>query len=199
MIIINPYSFTAPAPGGDTTVLRISAGGVAVTSLDSGPDWISDASGAPCIYTNAGGANGETNSGNETVSWISSGTVFGNSVSYPPPAYTDHVDLWRFERYDSNASVTLNYVYPCTNGNYTVNLGMSELYHTTSGSRKFNVDINGVNVLSELDQIAKYGGRYIKGWESFPVTVSTGEIRIDLLPGTADNPKVNLIEIIHNG
>ena len=195
-MIINSYTF-AQAVAVDTILYRVSCGSpVDSTAIDGGIDWIKDDTANPCIYTNANGANGEPSSGNFTYG---SGSVFTNSVSNPAPAYTDDPNLWKYERFDSNFTVGLNYVFPVTNGDYTVNLGFSELYHQSANQRKYHVDINGVRKLDDLDNVAKYGGRYYKGWESFPITVSTSEVRLDLVKGSSDSPKINLIEIIQHG
>ena len=194
-MIINSYTF-AQAIVADTILYRVNCGGSAVTAIDGEIDWSEDTQTNPSIYTNANGANGETNSGNNTYS---SGSTFPNSAGFPAPAYSDIVDLWKVERYDGTATVELNYVFPATNGNYTVNLGFAELFHTAIDKRKFHVDINGVRKLDNLDNVAKYGGRYYKGWESFPVTVSNSELRIEPLKGAIDSPKINLIEIIQHG
>ena len=194
-MIINPYTY-AVAAGGDTTLFRVCCGGAAQSAIDAEIDWAVDTTATPSTYTNANGTNGETNSGNSV---FTTGGTYTDATGYEPPSYTDIDDLWKSERYDGNASVELNYVFPVDNGDYTVNLGLCELFHTTSGSRSMSVDINSVNKLNDIDLVGRYGARYAKGWESFPITVSTSEIRIDILHATFDNPKVNCIEIIQNG
>ena len=194
-MIINPYTY-AVAAGADTILFRVGCGDVGQTAIDGEIDWEGDTTGSPSAYTNANGTNGETNSGNNTYG---TGGTYTDATGYEPPAYTDIRELWKAERYDSSASVELNYVFPVTNGNYTVNLGICELFHTTSGNRSMSVDINGVNKLNDIDLIGRYGARYAKGWESFPITVTTSEVRIDIIHGTYDNPKIACIEIIQNG
>ena len=188
---------------GDTVIYRVNCGGNAVTAIDGEMDWIADSSGSPCIYTNANGANGETAKQNTTYTTSASSGSFVASSGYPPPAYADIHALYNSERYgasdvgDSN-TMQFNYVFPVANGDYTVNIGLAEIYQTNTSARKFHVEVNGVKKLDNVDCVAKYGGRYYKGWESFPITVSTSEIRINYNDGFYDSPKASLIEIIQH-
>jgi hypothetical protein len=51
-------------------------------------------------------------------------------------------------------------------------------------------------VLKNYDIFASAGGEFIATVESFPVTAdSTGTITLQFIPGAADNPQVNGIEI----
>ena len=82
------------------------------------------------------------------------------------------------------------------NGNYTVNLKFAEIYFTSPGSRVFNVSINGTPVLANFDIVAQAGGALKSLDESFPVSVTNGQINIQFTPGPADQPLVNAIEIL---
>jgi fibronectin type 3 domain-containing protein len=80
--------------------------------------------------------------------------------------------------------------------NYIVDLHFAETYWTTPGQRLFNVLINGKQVLTNYDIFASAGGEFIATVESFAVTAdSTGTITLQFVPGAADNPQVNGIEI----
>mgnify|MGYP006103602773 CR=1 FL=1 len=192
------------AIAGDTTLFRVNCGGSAVTATDGEMDWIADTNSSPCIYTNANGANGETSvNSNSYITGASSGS-FVASTGYAPPSYASSSDLYKSERYggavtgsDSN-TMQFNYVFPVTNGDYTVNLGLAEIYQTNTSARKFHVEVNGVKKFDNVDCVAKYGGRYYMGWESFPITVSTSEIRINYNDGFYDGPKASIIEIIQH-
>ena len=78
----------------------------------------------------------------------SSGSFVASS-GYPPPAYADIHALYNSERYgasdvgDSN-TMQFNYVFPVANGDYTVNIGLAEIYQTNASARKFHVEVNGV-------------------------------------------------------
>jgi thermitase len=91
---------------------------------------------------------------------------------------------------------TFSYVIPVANGSYTVNLKFAEIYFSTAGSRMFNVSINGTQVLTNFDITAQAGGALKALDESFPVTVTNGQIYIQFTPGAADQPLVNGVEIL---
>jgi len=80
------------------------------------------------------------------------------------------------------------------NGSYTVTLKFAEIYFTVAGSRVFNVAINGSSVLSNFD-ITATAGAFTALDESFPVTVTNGQIAIQFSQGPADFPLVNAIAV----
>jgi len=187
----------------DAIIYRVNCGGSAVTATDGEMDWITDTKSNPCIYTNAGGANGETAKPNNTYATTAGSGSFVPAAGYEPPAYASIPELYKSERHGSSITndtniMVFNYVFPVANGDYTVNLGIAEIYQTNTSKRKFHVEVNGVKKLDNLDCIAKYGGRYHMGWESFPVTVTNGEIRINYNDGFYDSPKASSIEIIQH-
>ena len=78
---------------------------------------------------------------------------------------------------------------------YTVLLHFAELSFQSAGSRKFNVAINGANVLSAFDIYAAAGFKRAIG-KSFNATANgSGQIVIAFTQGGADNPMVSGIEI----
>ena len=186
----------------DTVLFRVNCGGNAVTANDGEMDWIADTNSSPCIYTNANGANGEASVSSNV--YTTGSTSFVDSPLYPPPAKTNILELFNSERYrgaingvDSN-TMLFNYVFPVANGDYTVNIGLAEIYKTAAATRKFHVELNGVKIHDNVDCYDKYGGRYYKGWEAFPITVTNGEIRINYNDGFYDSPKASNIEIIQH-
>jgi NADH:ubiquinone oxidoreductase subunit E len=81
------------------------------------------------------------------------------------------------------------------NGNYKVKLHLCELYYVKAGSRKFNVSIEGVPVLSSFDVFAQKGKRFAAVVKEFAVTVSDGNgMRLDFA-GIGGKAIVNGIEI----
>jgi fibronectin type 3 domain-containing protein len=81
---------------------------------------------------------------------------------------------------------------------YTVRLHFAELTWTAAGQRKFNVAINGTNVLTAFDIFAAAGGGNKAMTEQFTATASAaGQIVIAFTRAGADNPEVNGIEILH--
>jgi len=83
-------------------------------------------------------------------------------------------------------------------GNYTVRLHFAELAFSSSGSRVFNVAINGSTVLSNFDIFATTGARNKAVVEQFTATADgTGTITIAYQKGSADYPKSSGIELFH--
>jgi len=77
-------------------------------------------------------------------------------------------------------------------------LHFAELTWTAAGQRKFNVAINGTNVLTGFDIFAAAGGRNRAITEQFTATANaSGQIIIGFSQGGADNPEVSGIEVLH--
>jgi subtilase family serine protease len=83
-------------------------------------------------------------------------------------------------------------------GHYTIRLHFAELTWAAAGQRKFNVAINGTNVLSGFDIFAAAGARNKAVVEQFTAVANTaGQIVIAFTQAGADNPEVSGIEILH--
>ena len=81
---------------------------------------------------------------------------------------------------------------------YAVRLHFAELTFTTSGSREFNVAINGASVLNNFDIVATSGSQNQAITQQFnAVANASGQIVIAFTAGAADNPQINAIEILH--
>jgi fibronectin type 3 domain-containing protein len=81
---------------------------------------------------------------------------------------------------------------------YTVRLHFAETNFGAAGKRMFNVAINGAGVLSNFDIFAAAGGQNIAVVKSFTATANAGgAIVIAFSGGSADQPKVNGIEILN--
>jgi hypothetical protein len=125
-------------------------------------------------------------SGGSTYSVTSTITTTG--VTDPAPQA-----VYRTERY-GNSTYTLPNLTGGTS--YTVRLHFAEIYWTATGSRRFNVTINGNTVLSNYDIYAETGARYkavVKEYTA--VANSSGQIVINFTTVT-DNAKIDGIEII---
>ena len=127
--------------------------------------------------------------------YYSGGNTYNNSntvdvskiTSNPPPAA-----LFNNERYGA-----ISYTIPgfTSWGTYAVTLYFAETYLTSSGSRLFNVSINGVTVLSNFDIYATAGGQNTAIAQALTTTAdSSGQIIIQLTSVT-ENPKINGISI----
>jgi hypothetical protein len=84
---------------------------------------------------------------------------------------------------------------------YTVRLHFAEFKFAAAGQRKFNVDINGTSVLSDFDIVAEAGAKDKAVVKDFPhiVSSSDGKIRIRFYKGSADDAKIDGIEILPSG
>ncbi|MBN2441030.1 MAG: polysaccharide deacetylase family protein, partial [Spirochaetales bacterium] len=127
--------------------------------------------------------------------YYSGGETYNNSnivnvsliTTDTPPA-----ELFNNERYGA-----MSYTIPgFTSGNsYIVTLYFAETYLTSSGSRVFNVSVNGTAVLSNFDIYAAAGGQDIAiAREITTAANSSGQIVIQFTSVT-ENPKINGISI----
>src|SRR5262249_47480466 len=102
--------------------------------------------------------------------------------------------------YDSERYGNFSYTIPnlLPGGSYTVRLHFAEIYWTSTGSRIFNVSINGTQVLTNFDIYAAAGGKDIAIVEPFTTLAnSSGQIVIQFTT-VKDNAKVSGIEVIPN-
>ncbi len=128
--------------------------------------------------------------------YYSGGSTYNNTntidvsqvTTNPPPP-----ELFNNERYGA-----MSYAIPgFTAGSaYNVTLYFAETYLATSGSRLFNVSINGTAVLTSFDIYATAGGQNKAVAQSFTTTADgSGQIVIQFVAGT-ENPKINGISVI---
>ena len=163
-----PTSDPTPTPTPTAAAVRIAAGATAAYTDPSGHVWAAD--------------NGF------------SGGVTDSSATPVAIAGTDSAPLYNSERYGSAAS--FGYTLAVPNGAYDVHLGFAELYVTAAGQRLFDVSINGAKVLTAFDIFAAAGAMDSAVVRSFPVTVTNGQLVLELDPGSAQNPKINTIEVV---
>ena len=121
----------------------------------------------------------------------SSSTIDTSHTSTPAPTA-----VYQTVRYGSSFTYTIPGL---TSGKiYAVRLHFAELTFTGAGQRVFNVAINGTPVLSSFDIYATSGATNQAISEQFnAVANSSGQIVIAFTAGSADNPEVNGIEILH--
>ena len=102
--------------------------------------------------------------------------------------------------YQSARQGAFSYTIPgLTTGNsYTVRLHFAELYFSATGSREFNVSINGTQVLTNFDIVAAAGGKNLTAVvETFPnIVASGGQIVIAFSNGAVNQPMFNGLEIL---
>jgi len=100
--------------------------------------------------------------------------------------------IWQHGRW-GNFSYTIPGLKP--GSNYNVRLDFDEYTKNAPGERKFNVLINGVEVLTDFDIYAVAGGRYIAVAKSFPaIANANGQVIIEF-KSVIDNAMVQGIEV----
>ncbi len=147
------------------------------------------------LSINAGGAafTGSTGKKFSADVYYASGTV--SSIAGGEITNTTDDALYR------NARVgVFSYGLPSGNGTFNVTLHFAETYFGSrvtggAGSRKFNVYLENVKRLSELDVFTRAGGAMRALKITLPVTVSDGVLNLFFAKGTADNPLVSAIEV----
>jgi len=147
-----------PVGGGVPYEKRINAGGLAYTD-GQGRVWDAD----DRMYAPCGSPYGWT-----------TGLVY---TVTNPIANTPDQPLFQSQRY----STEFGYYFLVPNGNYTITLGFAEVYYSRAGERIFDVSVNGVKKISNLDMYQYAGGRFIAFTQSMTTTVTAGLLRIDFV------------------
>lgn len=159
----NALTFATNAAAPVFTPVRINAGGGAYTDAE-GNLWSADSN------YNTGSLHSTTN------------IILGTS------------DQPLYQTFHQGPFVTpLVYTFNLPNGSYTVTLDFAESQYTSTGSRVFNVSINGTAVLTNFDIFAGVGANTALS-QSFPVTVTGGQIAIEF-NAVKQNPIVDAIQI----
>ena len=102
---------------------------------------------------------------------------------------TEDSVLYKRERWFPPGSLAI-YRIPLPRGSYRVILHSSEVFFTAPGQRRFNVRIEGQEVLRDYEPpIRKADVR------EFPVRVEDGILEIEFVP-RLENPKISAIEVL---
>jgi beta-glucanase (GH16 family) len=186
-------SFPATASSSGTITIQFTTGSADLPKI-SGIEIVQGVLAAPLdLQIDAGGA--------ATGTWLADEDFSGGSASSTTAAINTSLvtnpvpqAVYQSERYGDFTYTIPNLT---AGANYTVNLNFAEIYWTAAGERKFNVLINGTQVLTNFDVFATAGGEDIAIVKSFTATASSaGAITIQFTTGAADLPKVSGIEII---
>ncbi|MBN2737606.1 MAG: hypothetical protein JXR70_11545 [Spirochaetales bacterium] len=116
---------------------------------------------------------------------FSGGSAFDNGASV---SGTSDSTLYSSERYGNST-----YSAEVPNGQYRVTLHFSENYHTSTGIRIFNVEIEGTPAITNLDLYAEAGGKKAYVTEN-QVAVKDGQIDIKFVTVT-ENALVNAVKV----
>ena len=174
-----PDADTSP----DGVYYRLNAGGPALLSADSGPDWSDDTAAGSTFRT--GGSNAAT--------WGPVPAVDATVPSGAPQA------LFSSERWDPSGGDEMQWTFPVPAGvEVDVRLYIANRFSGTSqpGQRVFDVSVEGNLWLDDLD-IADSWGSDVGHMESTTVT-SDGAINIDF-GHVVENTLINGIEITEKG
>ena len=125
----------------------------------------------------------------QTDTEYSGGDTYSTSA---PISDTKDIALYQTIRYG-------NFLYniPLANGNYNVTLKFAEIYWNAAGKRIFNVNMNGQQVIGNLDIFAQIGKNAAYD-VTIPVSVTNGMLKI-AFTSIVDNAEVNAIEITQQG
>ena len=136
----------------------------------------------------AGAFVADTNFVGGTMASPSGATINTSGVTNPAPQA-----VYQHERYGP-MTYTFGGLTPSVA--YKVRLHWAEIYFNTANSRKFNVTINGTQVLTNFDIFAVSGGMNIAIVREYTVTPIANQIVIAYSTGTADQAKIDGTEII---
>ncbi len=113
--------------------------------------------------------------------------VDGKGVYYPA-----NQEVYQTERY---GTFTYTFTNLTPNAVHTVKLHFNERFWDSVGKRKFNVAINGTQVLWDYDIFSQAGGINKAIAEEFVVpSDASGQIVVNFTPGAADQPSVSGFE-----
>ncbi|MFZ3200806.1 MAG: malectin domain-containing carbohydrate-binding protein [Candidatus Acidiferrales bacterium] len=114
-------------------------------------------------------------------------TINTSNVTNPAPAAV----------YQTGRDGNFSYTIPgfTAGTNYVVRLHFCETYFTTSGSRTFNVSINGTQVLSNFDIFATAGGQNIANIQQFTMPANSSGQFVIVFTSVINNSLVSGIEI----
>jgi len=148
-------------------------------------------------------------------SFISDGhDIFGKDDYYTPfpgkksnsgtaVAGTNDDEMFQVDNWNN---IPFEYAFPTGNGDFEVTLYFAETYYSSAGNRKFQVDVEGGNELTDFDiyamaladpaNLTGSGKNYAVAY-TFIVNVADDTLNLEFYKGLtgADNPKINGIQI----
>jgi uncharacterized protein (DUF608 family) len=156
---------------------------IEVATLESG-------NGGILIAINAGGNNylsseGIQYTGDASTGWVSGGTSYSTNSAI---ANTQDDAIYQTERYGN-----FSYSIPLQNDNYNIVLKFAEIYQDNSNSRIFNVNIEGKEVLHNLDLFFR-SGKNTAYDVVIPIELTDGMLNINFIT-VIDNAKLSALEI----
>lgn len=188
------------APG--TVIYRVNAGGEEIAATDGGPAWSADfgdvtngsAVGGPASpFLVDRGIDGTTIATSDNVTYgdatpVGPGT---NSTGAPDALFTTE----RFSAQENPNNI--GYAFGVADGDYTVNLYFDELFFNATGERVFDIEVEGNLIEDDFDTYAAFAND--TGVVSVDVSVTDGELNVELLKTEFNNPHIAAIEIVSAG
>ncbi len=176
-----------PSQTNSNVLYRIDAGGPAIQSNDSGPDWAADSDAHPSSLHN-GGSN--------AASWGPIANVAATVPSYVPKAIFS-TERWDPGSKNDGGEMTWTFPVPSTD-NLTLNLFFANRYPGTSqvGQRVFDISINNAVVTPNYDIVADVGDQ-TGTMKSYTIPAGQSTVTVTLGHET-ENPLVDGIEIVDN-
>lgn len=166
-----------------TSVTNAAIGAINTATLE-----ILDDDGGTVLRVNAGGPAFTDGSGNlwQADSFFTGGTTH---VSSDPIAGTLDDTLYQSERYGN-----VDYAFPVLDGIYDVTLKFAEVFWTEAGRRSFDVNLEGQQVIDDLDLFDEVGHDVAYDQVFAGIDVSDGFLDLELIT-VANNAKIAAIEI----
>lgn len=98
-------------------------------------------------------------------------------------------DLYRSERFNNSS-----YSFPAENGRYELTLKFAEIFFTSNRRRIFDVEVEDSLVLDNLDIFSEVG--HDSAFDvTVPVTISDGQLNIEMINGGADLAKLSAFKL----
>jgi len=148
--------------------------------------------GAYYVGVNSGGSAAGQFSGDANVTGGTVGAFVPQAIDTTGLVAPAPQAIYKAERY---GNMTYTFSGLINSATYKVRLHSAETYWTAVGQRRFNVIINGTQVLTNYDIIAVAGAQNKATIEEFNVTPKSGQIVIQYVTVT-DNARASGIEII---
>jgi uncharacterized protein (DUF608 family) len=150
----------------------------------------SSGNGDVTVALNSGGDNYQSAGGTQYIGDASSGFVSGGNTYSTSSAIANTEDdvLYQTERYGN-----FSYSIPLSNDLYNVVLKFAEIYQDNPGTRIFNVNIEGNQVIRNLDLFFRTG-KNIAYDVVVPVELQDGNLNIDFVT-IIDNAKLSALEV----
>ncbi len=151
------------------------------------------------LRINAGGSSSATYQGNTFIADNQNGYTF-SSDSQTTTGSSAFILAQPFKSVRFTKQQQIEYLIPVSNGVYEVILHFAEPYHgvhpgTNPDTRKFNVDIEGTRIQTDLNIISEVGANAVYTINE-DVSVSDGQLSLVFSQGSGNDPIINAIEIL---